>query len=194
MIKRKRHLSEKTNIRKFPFFLILLIVFSIHLYPRITIKKADKVNKILLNLQQKKLLKKQIIINEDEFNSYFQYYRKRVFSSEVKFVRIKFQKNLIKMKIIYQFNKKNFNSLLKIFGDSTIEIKGIFEIKNIKRGCFKVDIIKLYLNNSSVSNKIIRILLESLGQEYIAYLDGYCPNYNIDKLFIKKGKILLITY
>jgi len=187
-------LLRRIGIKKLIVFFLFSIIFSINLYSRITIKKANRVNKILSNLQQKKISGKRIIIKDDEFNSYFQYFNKVVFSPEVKFVRVKFYENLIKMRLIYQFNKKNTISLLKFFGDSTVEVKGDFSIENIKKGCFKVNIIKLYLNDAPVNNKIVRVLLQSLGQEYLSYSDGYCPNYNINKIIVKKGEILLITY
>ncbi len=185
---------ERKDIRKIFFITILLIFAGQNLFSLITRKKADKVFFILNSLKSKKSLPKNMVLKEDELNSYFHFYRKRIFTDEVKFIRVYLYDNFIKLRLIYKPISKKHSKIFSIFKDSIFEIKGEFNIKNLGKRCFKVDFRNFFINNVPINKKMIYTLLKTLGDDYISYLERYCiKQYKIKRVKIKKKILIILT-
>ncbi len=172
-------------------FLILLLLIPTFLSAKLNRKDADKVNFIFQKILKHQIKRKIIILKEDEINSYLYFYRDKIFEDDVKWVKIKFFRNSMGLRIVMYLNKSIDNSYLALLKGSIVDINSEFKIINIKDYCFKLELISLNINDFNLDKRFAISLLSSIAPDFKMYFEGFCPSYNIKKIKVREKEIAL---
>jgi len=176
------------------FFLSIIIILLPPAYGRLEKSSADKVNHLLKSILTKKIQAKKIIMTEDEINSYLYYYRKKIFTDDVKWAKVKLKNNnLIEIRVVMFFNgntvKDSYLSLLK---GSIIDINSRFKLKNLNSGCFQIKLLSLNVNGLKLDNQFAINLISTISPDFKKYFEGFCPDYKIRKIMVREEKIIFL--
>ncbi len=182
------------RINRILLFSLSIILLLLPAYGKLEKSSADKVNRLLNSILTKKVKAKKIIISEDEVNSYFYFYREKIFTDDVKWVKIKLNNNnLIKIRIIMFFNSNAIkDSYLSLLRDSIIDINSQLKLKNINNGCFQIKLLFLNINGLTLDNQLALSLISKIPPEFKQYFEGFCPNYEIKKIIVREKKIMFL--
>jgi len=177
---------------KYFISIILLLFFVFNGYCQLSKEKAKKMDNILKYLDQGIMNPNKLIIREDQINSYFHFYREKIFNKNVKFIRVRFKKNKFLLRMVAKLESID-KKMLFFLKDKRITLIADCSINNLLREkCFKLQINSLYINDINISKNLYSPLLKKMDNLFAQCLEGCCLNYPVDRIYIREKNLKLM--